>query len=155
MEFGTPLTFKVPIVHFWVPPGLCFKTWVGAQPLIWKSFFMLMQIKLIFTTKVVHLASFWKWGFLELRSGLFSSSSTCDEFNCIFWALKTVTFEISTVWIFSLRIDSYNPCYYSFKTLLRFWLAKSTRIIHHNQLLMTKFGRILRKWRQKCSVLAG
>ena len=25
----------------------------------------------------------------------------------------------------------------------RFWLAKGTRIIHHNQLLMTKFGRIL------------
>ena len=38
----------------------------------------------------------------------------------------------------------------------RFWLAKSTRIIHHNQLLMTKFGRILcltRKWHQKCSLL--
>ena len=36
------------------------------------------------------------------------------------------------------------------------WLAKSTRIIHHNQLLMTKFGRILwltRKWRQKWSLL--
>ena len=29
------------------------------------------QIKLIFTWKVVHLASFWKWGFLELGSGLF------------------------------------------------------------------------------------
>ena len=41
-----------------VPPGLCFKTRVGAQPLIWKSFFILMQIKLIFTRKVVHLASF-------------------------------------------------------------------------------------------------
>ena len=38
--------------------GLCFKTRVGAQPLIWKSFFILMQIKLIFTRKVVHLASF-------------------------------------------------------------------------------------------------
>ena len=25
----------------------------------------------------------------------------------------------------------------------RFWLAKSTRFIHHNQLLITKFGRIL------------
>ena len=110
MSFGTPLTFKVPIVHFWVPQGLCFKTRVGAQPLIWKSFFILMQIKLIFTRKVVHLASFWKWGFLELGSSRFSSSSICDEFNCIFWALKTVTFEISTVWIFSLRIDSYNPC---------------------------------------------
>ena len=58
--------------HFRVLPGLCFKTRVGAQPLIWKSFFILMQIKLIFTRKVVHLASFWKWGCLELGSGLFS-----------------------------------------------------------------------------------
>ena len=48
--------------------------------------------------------------------------------------------------------------YYSFKIFPQFWLAKSTRLIHHNQLLMTKFGRILtltRKWRQKCSVFAG
>ena len=46
--------------------------------------------------------------------------------------------------------------YYSFKLFLQFWLAKSTCIIHHNQLLMTKFGTILcstRKWRQKCSPL--
>ena len=46
--------------------------------------------------------------------------------------------------------------YYPFKIFPWFWLAKSTRIIHHNQLLMTKFGRILcltRKWRQKCSLL--
>ena len=46
--------------------------------------------------------------------------------------------------------------YYSFKIFPRFWLAKRTRIIHHNQFLMTKFGRILcltRKWRQKCSLL--
>ena len=57
--------------HFRVPPGLCFKARVGAQPQIWKSFFILMQIKLIFRRKVVHLASFWKWGFLELGSGLF------------------------------------------------------------------------------------
>ena len=44
----------------------------------------------------------------------------------------------------------------SFKIFPRFWLAKSTRLIHHNQLLMIKFGRILclmRKWRQKCSLL--
>ena len=46
------------IGHFRVPPGLCFKTRVGAQAFIWKSFFILMQIKLIFTRKVVHLASF-------------------------------------------------------------------------------------------------
>ena len=30
-----------------------------------------MQIKLIFARKVVHPASFWKWGFLEFGSGLF------------------------------------------------------------------------------------
>ena len=56
--------------HFWVPPCLCLKTRVGAQSLIWKSFFILMQIKLVFTRKVVHLASFCKWAFLEPGSGL-------------------------------------------------------------------------------------
>ena len=33
--------------------------------------------------------------------------------------------------------------YYLFKIFPQFRLAKSTRIIHHNQLLMTEFGRIL------------
>ena len=47
-----------PIGHFRVPLGLGFKTRVGAQPSILKSVFILMQIKLIFTKKVVHLASF-------------------------------------------------------------------------------------------------
>ena len=46
------------IGHFRVPPSLFFKTKVAAQPLIWKSFFILMEIKHIFTRKVVHLASF-------------------------------------------------------------------------------------------------
>ena len=47
-----------PIGHFRVPLGLGFKTRVGAQPLIGKSLFILMQIKLIFSRKVVYLASF-------------------------------------------------------------------------------------------------
>ena len=51
------------IGHFRVLSGLCFKTRVGAQPLIWKSFFILIQIKLIFKRKAVHLASFLKCGF--------------------------------------------------------------------------------------------
>ena len=40
---------------------------------------------------------------------------------------------------------------HSFKIFARFWLTKTTRIIHHNQLLLTKFGRnlvILNRWRQ-------
>ena len=35
---------------------------------------------------------------------------------------------------------------YSFKIFLRVWLAKLTRIIHCNQLMLTKFGRILPYW---------
>ena len=45
--------------HFRVPPGLRIKTRLNAMPLIWNDiyrvFFILMQIKLIFTRKVVHL----------------------------------------------------------------------------------------------------
>ena len=40
---------------------------LSAQPLIWKWFSILMQIK----RKVVHFALFWNWGFLKLGSGLF------------------------------------------------------------------------------------
>ena len=46
--------------------------------------------------------------------------------------------------------------YYSFKIFPRFWLAESARLIHDNQLLMTKFGRILclaGKWRQNAAFL--
>ena len=48
--------------------------------------------------------------------------------------------------------------YYSLKIFLGFWLAKKTHIIHHNQLLLTKFGRLLQlinQWCQKCSTVAG
>ena len=40
---------------------------------------------------------------------------------------------------------------YSFKIFPLFWLVKTTPIIHHNQLLLTKFGKnfvILNRWRQ-------
>ena len=43
-----------------------------------------MQIKLIFTRKVVHLASFWKWGFLELGGGLFTRMKVKNSTNDIF-----------------------------------------------------------------------
>ena len=35
--------------------------------------------------------------------------------------------------------------YYSLKIFPRSWLVKTTHIIHHNQLLFTKFGKNLRK----------
>ena len=42
--------------------------------------------------------------------------------------------------------------YYPFKIFPQFWLAKSTLMIHHNQLLMTRFGRILCLARNKHDV---
>ena len=67
-ELFQPVSYLiVRIGHFRVPSGLCMKTRLSAQPFIWKWFFSLMQIKFIFTRKVVHLASFWKWGFFLTR----------------------------------------------------------------------------------------
>ena len=40
-------------------------------------------------------------------------------------------------------VNNNEKNYYSFKVFLHFWLAKIARIIPHNQLLSTKFGRIL------------
>ena len=61
---GKVVTLSDWLRHFRVPPDLCIKTRLSAQLLIWKWFFIAMQIKLIFTN--VHLTSFWKWGVLEL-----------------------------------------------------------------------------------------
>ena len=61
------------IGHFRVPKNLTFKARLSAKPLIWKWFLTMMQIKLIFTTKVSHLTSFWKWVFLELGNGLLAN----------------------------------------------------------------------------------
>ena len=52
-------------------PGPLYQNEVKCSAFDMEMFFNLMQVKLIFTRKVVHLASFWKWGFLELGSGLF------------------------------------------------------------------------------------
>ena len=51
----------------------------------------------------------------------------------------------SFTWHFLLadNVFTFKRHYYSFKIFPQFWLAKSTPIIHSNQLLMTKFGRIL------------
>ena len=60
------------IGHFRVPQGLCIKTRLGAQPLIRKWFFILMQIKFISSRNVEHLTSFWHRGPGGLGNGLLS-----------------------------------------------------------------------------------
>ena len=85
---------------------------------------------------------------------------TCPELRCEWVNINPLR---SNIRIQILQTDLHtfghswdSKSYYSFKIFPQFWLAKSTRIIHHNWLLMTKFGRILcltRKWRKKCSLL--
>ena len=58
------------IGHFRVPQGLCTKTRLKAQSLIWKSLFIPLQTKLIFTGNVCALGLILKVKVLELGSGL-------------------------------------------------------------------------------------
>ena len=77
---------------------------------------------------------------------------------CFTKYLKLFWIRILNTWKWTSRnMATLNKYYYTFKIFPRFWLAKNTRIIPHDQLLMTKFGRILRlinRWRQKGSFLA-
>ena len=43
-------------------------------------------------------------------------------------------------------VNKANTIHYSFKIFHSFWLTKIPRLIHHNWLLSTKFGRILQYW---------
>ena len=61
---------QVPIDHLRVAPSLCFKARLSAKPLIRQWLFIFMQIKFIFTRKVLQLAWFWKWEFLKLEKGI-------------------------------------------------------------------------------------
>ena len=114
-------------------PGPLFQTRVGAQPVIWKPPLILMQIKLIFTRKVVHLASFWKWGFLELESGLFwwhkecsstKSKAQCgsisSELLCIVWSNQLLGLRLGWLIMMITFIILVNQC----------WLKVSDQVIY-------------------------
>ena len=70
------------------------------------------------------------------------------------WRQRQVTYNISDLGDLSSLIGSLSwtiQLYYSFKMFSCFRLVKTTRKIHHNQPLLTKFGKnfvILNRWRQ-------
>ena len=62
-----------------------------------------------------------------------------------------VSVSVISVGLHSAKTSSNNIVYYIFKIFPCFWLVKTTHIIHHNQLLLTKFGKnfvILNQWPQ-------
>ena len=85
---------------------------------------------------------------LDFVSGLHNCLEFSQLLECLYQAMQTWKSFRLLKWYNLLFIQNISPIL----------IAKSTRIIHHNQLLMTKFGRMLRLinlWRQKCSFLAG
>ena len=92
--------------RFRVPLSFSWKARLRTKPLIWKCFFIFIftQIKLIFTRKVSHLASFWKWEFLELGTP-FNFSLLTD------WFSPPLTRElVRTLSTFSNVIKCYIIC---------------------------------------------
>ena len=91
------IILKLPIGDFRVSLGLCIETRLSAQPLIWKGFF---------TRKVLHVASFWKKGFLELGSNLLpvrmwkqnQGSWICYQAQVFSLQLKKGRFEVLSRW---------------------------------------------------------
>ena len=71
----------------WVGPRLCVKARLSSKLLLWEGIFILMQIKLIFKRKVLHLTSFSKMNFSEIESVLllFKSSRMRRESETGVW----------------------------------------------------------------------
>ena len=89
LAFFQHLSLLLSIGHFWVASSLCFKARLSAKPLLWNFviIIILIQIKLIFTTEVLPLASFCRWEVLELGNGVFLSvSSRCFSPLMILWS---------------------------------------------------------------------
>ena len=104
---------------FLVPTDFCIKTRLSAQPLIWRWFFILMQIKLIFTRKVVHLASFWKWGFWNSAEVAFCCCYTIEYKATLSGGCKSTFYRgrvVQTFWNSNelyYRANLYQkPCLY-------------------------------------------
>ena len=57
--------------------------------------------------------------------------------------VSTVNNNNNNYYYYSLKIFSISDWLKPHALFLRFWLAKTSRIIHHNQLLLTKYGRNL------------
>ena len=100
------------IGHFRVPPSLCIKTGLSSQSLIWKWLFILTQIKLLFTRKVVHLASLWKWGFLELGSGLFGTHFLNEIYVLFYNVFYVCVFLRKTMIYFTAKIWQSGSLYF-------------------------------------------
>ena len=74
-----------------------------------------MHIKLIITRKALQLASFWKWGFLELGNGLFKWSLGNESLTNLVWTatprvLVSVLESLSRFFKLVGKARALSPC---------------------------------------------
>ena len=79
------------------------------------------------------------WRSIPVMNNSSLGTKTCD-------GIKTKTHVVNLFTATNKNVKYYtcNNNYYSFKIFSRFWLVKTTCVIHHNQMLFTKFGKNLR-----------
>ena len=70
-----------------------------------------MQIKLIFTRKVVHLTSFWKWGFLEIGSGLFLIVTIQKKATELYFLVVLFIMLYKVILTFEFKCDCLNETF--------------------------------------------
>ena len=95
-------------------PGPLYQNEVKCSAFDMEMFFNLMQVKLIFTRKVVHLASFWKWGsglFLKLLYVLFPLQTSTFPLSPAL--ARFFLFEKSLGWVIIRIISSFQSHPYS------------------------------------------
>ena len=88
---------------FQVAKRLYLKARLIAKPLIWKWLLIVMQIKLIFTRKVLHLMLFWKCQILELLKfeiEIFEMVHTCAVLGSTF---STPHKKVQSIFSFDLH----------------------------------------------------
>ena len=133
------VSVKRSIGHFPAAASLCFKARLRPKLLIWKWFFILIQIKLIFTRKVLLLAWFWKWEFLPLGSGILSLcgiqsekrlKKSCNEEHRGYVSQGLENFPLELKWRRTQRILSTRKYSCNWRKVNKNWHEKSMRLIN-------------------------
>ena len=88
-------------------PEPLFQSEAKCEAIDMKMNFIVKQIKLIFTRKVMHLTSFWKWDFLDFGNGLLHWN--CYLYLChrTFFGLSWSALQLFVPWVSIKFFDKY------------------------------------------------
>ena len=93
-------------------PKTMFQNEAKCESFDMKMFFILVQLKLIFTWTVLHSAPFWKWEFLELGYGLigYGSKFSLSETRRVSLSQMVYYLQLYPSFDENIRKESYTRC---------------------------------------------